>query len=402
MEPMNCTAWVKPDGVRDLDRQPGAGPEPDDGRAAHRPQARAGEDPFAAARRRVRPPVRTGRAGRSGAAVEAGERAGAGRVLARRRHARLLLPPDGAWRACAAASTRRQHRSPSTPPPCCDSLAEGSGFEALIIQDRIDGTAVEGLANLPYAIPNLKIDWVQFQAGRAHLVSGARSAARRMRSSASASSTSWRTPPARIRSSSAVPCSTSIRAIARRSSSRPRKPAGARRCRAGRARGIAVAESLRQPTSRSRRGVDRGRTSARASRGDRGRRRHGGQSQPGRRADGGRHGLRPVGRAVRPDHVAGRQGRAEQLPRLSGAADERDAGGRGAPRAVDRAAGRRRRARHAADRAGGGERAVRVDRASATGRCRWSCSSSRTARAVEFRHPAGYDGRRRRPARCRR
>jgi isoquinoline 1-oxidoreductase beta subunit len=46
-----------------------------------------------------------------------------------------------------------------------DSLAEGTGFEAMIIKDRIDGTAIEGLANLPYAIPNLKIDWVKYQPG---------------------------------------------------------------------------------------------------------------------------------------------------------------------------------------------------------------------------------------------
>jgi len=46
-----------------------------------------------------------------------------------------------------------------------DSLAEGTGFEAMIIKDRIDGTAVEGLANLPYTIPNLRIDWVKYQPG---------------------------------------------------------------------------------------------------------------------------------------------------------------------------------------------------------------------------------------------
>ncbi len=47
----------------------------------------------------------------------------------------------------------------------CDSIAEGSGFESLLIQNSIDGTAVEGLANLPYAIENVKVDWVRFQAG---------------------------------------------------------------------------------------------------------------------------------------------------------------------------------------------------------------------------------------------
>ncbi len=46
-----------------------------------------------------------------------------------------------------------------------DSLAEGTGFEAVLIKDRIDGSTVEGLANLPYAIPNVKVDWVKFQPG---------------------------------------------------------------------------------------------------------------------------------------------------------------------------------------------------------------------------------------------
>jgi len=47
----------------------------------------------------------------------------------------------------------------------CDSIAEGSGFEALPLQDRIDSTAIEGLANLPYAIANVKVDWVRIQPG---------------------------------------------------------------------------------------------------------------------------------------------------------------------------------------------------------------------------------------------
>ena len=51
-----------------------------------------------------------------------------------------------------------------------------------------------------------------------------------------------------------------------------------------------------------------------------------------------------------------------ELPPLPGAAHQRDAGGRGPHRAVDREADRRRRARRAADRAGGRQRARRGDR----------------------------------------
>jgi isoquinoline 1-oxidoreductase beta subunit len=47
----------------------------------------------------------------------------------------------------------------------CDSLAEGSGFEGMIVKDRIDITAVEGLENLPYAVPNLRVEWVKYSPG---------------------------------------------------------------------------------------------------------------------------------------------------------------------------------------------------------------------------------------------
>ena len=74
--------------------------------------------------------------------------------------------------------------------------------------------------------------------------------------------------------------------------------------------------------------------------------------QPGHRppADGRRHPLRPVRRAVRRDHAGGRRGQGEQLPRLPAAAPRRVAGDRRAHRAEHRAAERRRRARRAAHR----------------------------------------------------
>jgi isoquinoline 1-oxidoreductase subunit beta len=41
------------------------------------------------------------------------------------------------------------------------SFIIGSPFEAMIVKDGIDGTAVEGAADMPYAIPNLRVEWRQ-------------------------------------------------------------------------------------------------------------------------------------------------------------------------------------------------------------------------------------------------
>ena len=67
----------------------------------------------------------------------------------------------------------------------------------------------------------------------------------------------------------------------------------------------------------------------RRSRGLRGRLRHRGQSRQRPGADGRRHRFRPLCGAVRGDHDQERGGRAVELPRLPGAADRRDAQGRG-------------------------------------------------------------------------
>jgi len=41
----------------------------------------------------------------------------------------------------------------------CQSFIAGTAFEAAIIKDGVDHTAVEGAAELPYDIPNLLVDW---------------------------------------------------------------------------------------------------------------------------------------------------------------------------------------------------------------------------------------------------
>jgi isoquinoline 1-oxidoreductase beta subunit len=45
------------------------------------------------------------------------------------------------------------------------SLAEASGFKRLIRPDGVDRVAVEGLADLPYDIPNVRVDWVNHDFG---------------------------------------------------------------------------------------------------------------------------------------------------------------------------------------------------------------------------------------------
>ncbi|MEY4729227.1 MAG: hypothetical protein RL020_385 [Pseudomonadota bacterium] len=48
----------------------------------------------------------------------------------------------------------------------CDSLADGSGFEsALVNKEGIDTTAVEGLAEMPYAVANKQTDWARHSPG---------------------------------------------------------------------------------------------------------------------------------------------------------------------------------------------------------------------------------------------
>ena len=34
----------------------------------------------------------------------------------------------------------------------------GTAFEPMLVKDGVDQTSVEGAANLPYAIPNLRVD----------------------------------------------------------------------------------------------------------------------------------------------------------------------------------------------------------------------------------------------------
>ena len=42
---------------------------------------------------------------------------------------------------------------------CASHLLVGTPFEAMMVQNGVDGTAVEGAANLPYEVPNLQVAW---------------------------------------------------------------------------------------------------------------------------------------------------------------------------------------------------------------------------------------------------
>src|SRR5262249_49209902 len=47
----------------------------------------------------------------------------------------------------------------------CQSFVVGTPLEKMIVKDGVDGTAVEGAADLPYRIPNLAVTWHQAPAG---------------------------------------------------------------------------------------------------------------------------------------------------------------------------------------------------------------------------------------------
>ena len=46
-----------------------------------------------------------------------------------------------------------------------ESLSVGTGAEPALIKDGIDSTAVEGLANVAYAVPNINVEWVKYSPG---------------------------------------------------------------------------------------------------------------------------------------------------------------------------------------------------------------------------------------------
>ncbi len=151
MEPLNCTVKIGPDCCEiwtGTQFQTG-----DQGAAAKIAglEAGAGADPHDVPRRRLRPARESDERlrGRGGARREGRRRAGQGRLDARGRHARRLLPAD------VGAPRRRRARTRTGLPVAWShtivgqSIMAGTPF-AMMIKDGIDETSVEGVVDSPY------------------------------------------------------------------------------------------------------------------------------------------------------------------------------------------------------------------------------------------------------------
>ncbi len=304
---------------------------------------------------------------RSGARRQGGEGAGQDGVDARGRHPRRLLPAR-----VRAARQRRRRRARacrwrgSTASSASRSLA-GTPFEPMMVKNGIDATSVEGAADSPYLkdIPDHRVDLHSPKTGDpGAVVALGRPQPHRLRdgepdrrAGARRRQGSGRVPPRAAEEPSAPP--------GRARTSPRRRPAGARRWPQGRARGIAVHESFGSFVAQvAEVSASDGRArsactawSARSTAASLVNPRHDRARRWSRR-----HRLRPRRGAARRAQLQGRPRAAVELPRLPGAAPERDAEGARctscrAPRSLGR-----RRTRHAADRAGGGQRGVRPDR----------------------------------------
>ena len=221
--------------VRDLDRHPVPDRRPAGRGEDHRPQARAGRDPHAVPRRRLRP-ARHAR-----------------RPTSCARRCRWPRPPGCRSRwcgrartTCAAATTGRRTctacRSASTPRalPIAwqhvivgQSILAGTPFEAIMIKDGIDATSVEGVADSPYLtdVPEPPRGAALAEAAGSRCCGGARSATpHRLRHGdlvdelAHAAGQGSARVPARA-------CSRTSAPPRRARTWPPRRPAGARRCR---------------------------------------------------------------------------------------------------------------------------------------------------------------------------
>ncbi|MCW5624580.1 MAG: xanthine dehydrogenase family protein molybdopterin-binding subunit, partial [Burkholderiales bacterium] len=164
MEPMNCTAWVKPDGVEIWSGSQAQGPNQ---------MTAAALTGFTPEQVKIHSLLLGGGFGRRFApdmlteAVLLSKSAGAPVKVVYSREDDTRGYYYRPMAVCEMTGTLDGKGRPlgfkaST---VCDSLATGSGFEAMIMKDRIDGTAVEGLVEPPYAIPNVRVDWTLYQPG---------------------------------------------------------------------------------------------------------------------------------------------------------------------------------------------------------------------------------------------
>ena len=246
------------------------------------------------------------------------------------------------------------------------SINAGGPLEAALVHNGIDLQSVEGAQHLPYAIPNRRLGltttdvgvpvfWWR-SVGHSHNAFAVEAFVDELAAAAGADPLAFR-----LALLADAPRHAAVLRLAAEKAGWGTPPPE------GRARGIALAECLRQHRGGGR-GGQRCRQRGQGAQGClRDRLRRG--DQPGQHpgADGGRHRLRARGDPRRGADADRRRGRPGELRQLHAAAHRRHAGGRGAHRALDRAPHRRRRAGGAADRAGGGECGLRLDRAAHPG-----------------------------------
>jgi isoquinoline 1-oxidoreductase beta subunit len=164
MEPMNCTAWVKPDGVEIWVGSQAQGPNQ---------MTAAGIAGCKPEQVKIHTLLLGGGFGRRFAPdflVEAVSLSKDAKAPVKVVYSREDDTKAYYYRPMATAKLKGGLDAEGNPvsfeaTTVCDSLAEGTGFEAMIIKDRIDSTSVEGLADIPYSIANVKVDWVKFSPG---------------------------------------------------------------------------------------------------------------------------------------------------------------------------------------------------------------------------------------------
>ena len=212
------------------------------------------------------------------------------------------------WHDRMRGGRRRQRRDPVAWSHTIvgQSILAGTPFETFMVKDGIDDTSVEGAADLPLRDPNLRVELHSPQRRRARavvalgrpLAHGLRDRVLPRRAGAHAA----RQGPARVPARAARSTS---RATGACSSCRRRgAPAGASRCRPGRARGIAVHESFGSFVAQVAEVSLVGRGRQGAPRRVRDRLRPDREPRHDRGADRGRRRLRPDRRALRRDHAA--------------------------------------------------------------------------------------------------
>ena len=131
------------------------------GDRGQRSAGRQGQHPHDVSRRRIRPARRSRLRHRRGRDVEGGRQAGQGRVDARRRHAARLLPsghlrPDvGRGRRVRQADrVHAAHRA-----------AVADEAHRRLPPNGVDFISLDGAANLPYDIPNIRIEYTETDPG---------------------------------------------------------------------------------------------------------------------------------------------------------------------------------------------------------------------------------------------